>query len=85
MHVCGFTEFDDLYSGSKGENFDIKSRDVTTSVGYQPMLCVFDLLLLNGEVLANQPLRQRRRRLAEVFNAVEGRLILTDFTEKSTK
>ena len=74
----------DLFSGSKGENFDIKSRDVA-ALGYQPMMCVFDLLLLNGEVLANQPLRQRRRKLADVFNPVEGRLILSDFAEKSTK
>ena len=74
----------DLFSASKGENFDIKSRDVT-AVGYQPMLCVFDLLLLNGEVLTNQPLRQRRQRLADVFRPVEGRLLLSDFTEKSTK
>jgi len=56
-----------------------------TTVGYQPMMCVFDLLLLNGEVLANQPLRQRRRKLAEVFRPVEGRLILSNFAEKSTK
>jgi len=54
-------------------------------MGYQPMLCVFDILLLNGEVLANQPLRQRRRKLAELFQPVEGRLILSNFTEKSTK
>jgi len=74
----------DLFSASKGENFDIKSHNVTV-VGYQPMICVFDLLLLNGQVLANQPLRQRRRKLADVFKPVEGRLILSDFTEKSTK
>jgi len=54
-------------------------------MGYQPMMCIFDLLLLNGEVLANKPLRQRRRKLAETFKPVEGRLILSNFTEKSTK
>jgi len=49
------------------------------------MMVVFDLLLLNGEVLANQPLRQRRQKLADVFKLVEGRLILSSFAEKSTK
>jgi len=56
-----------------------------TAIGYQPMMCVFDLLLLNGEVLTNQLLRQRRQKLADVFRAVEGRLLLSDFAEKSTK
>jgi len=74
----------DLFLASKGENFDIKSRDGTRT-GYQPMMCVFDLLLLNGEVLTNQPLRQRRRKLADVFRPVEGRLISSYFSEKSTR
>jgi ATP-dependent DNA ligase len=73
-----------LNSGSKGENFDIKSREVGAA-GYQPMLCVFDILYLNGEVLVNRPLRERRSKLADVFNPVEGRLALSDITEKSTK
>jgi len=73
-----------MFSASKGENFDIKSRDVTAA-GYHPMMCVFDLLLLNGEVLTNQPLRQRRRKLADVFRPVEGRLVFSDFSEKSTR
>jgi len=73
-----------LIAGSKGENFDIKSRDVSGS-GYQPMLCVFDILFLNGEVLANRPLRERRSKLVDVFNPIEGRLKFSDISEKSTK
>ena len=56
-----------------------------SGTGYQPMLCVFDILLLNGEVLANRPMRERRSKLDDVFNPVEGRLKLSDISEKSTK
>lgn len=68
--------------GTKGENFDIKSKDIA---GYHPMLCVFDILLYNGQILANKPLRTRRQILDNVFNAVEGRLILSEFTEKQSR
>ena len=49
------------------------------------MLCVFDLLYLNGKVLANLPLRERRLKLADVFSPVEGRIMLSEFSEKSTR
>ena len=49
------------------------------------MLYVFDILCINGEVLANRPLRERRSKLADVFTAVKGRLVMSDISEKSTK
>lgn len=68
--------------GSKGEGFDIKSSKLE---GYQPMLCVFDILLLNDEVLTNKSLRDRRKILADVFNPVEGRICLSEYKEGQTK
>jgi len=86
LSVCGFCIVMptclNFYTGTKGENFDIKSKDIA---GYHPMLCVFDILLYNGQILANKPLRTRRQILDNVFNAVEGRLILSEFTEKQSR
>ena len=50
------------------------------------MLCVFDILALNGCVLSNKPLRERKRVLDEdVFTPVEGRIVLSTYKEGSTK
>lgn len=76
---CSFSNF---YVGSKGENFDIKSKDAGI---YQPMICVFDVLLFNGQVLTNRTLRERRRILEDVFEPVEGRIVISEYTEKSTR
>ena len=63
-------------SGSKGENFDIKA---TVIKDYQPMLCVFDILMLNGKVLSNKTLQERKEVLNDVFNPVEGRIKLSEY------
>ncbi|ELU10753.1 hypothetical protein CAPTEDRAFT_17890 [Capitella teleta] len=69
--------------GSKGEGFDIKSKDIAD---YQPMLCVFDILAMNGKVLSNKSLRERKRILDnDVFNPLEGRLVLSEYKEARTK
>lgn len=49
------------------------------------MICVFDILLCNDQILANKPLRYRRQVLQNVFNPVEGRLMLSQVTEKQTR
>lgn len=72
-----------MCAGSKGEGFDIKSPDL---VDYQPMLCVFDILSLNDKVLSNKPLRERKQILeTDVFNPVEGRIVLSEYKEGRTK
>ncbi len=71
-----------LFSASKGENFDIKSANQDK---YQPMLCVFDILLLNDEVLSNKPLRQRKEILKKVFEHTEGTIIISETTEGRSK
>ena len=52
---------------------------------YQPMLCVFDVLMLNGKVLSNRPLRERKERIHDVFNAAPGRLIVSEVKTGKTK
>jgi len=69
--------------GSKGENFDIKS--LTTASGYQPMMCVFDILECNGQVVSNRTLRERRLVLDDLFNPIEGRIMLSEYSEKRTR
>jgi hypothetical protein len=68
--------------GSKGERFDIKSPNQGR---YQPMFCVFDILLLNDVVLSNKPLRERRKALEGAFNPVEGRIVLSDVRQGKTR
>lgn len=70
------------FVGSKGEQFDIKSTNLTM---YQPMMFVFDILLYNDCVLSNKPLRERCKVLSDVFVAIEGRIKVSDIKEGTTK
>ena len=70
------------FLGSKGENFDIKS---TNLVGYVPMLCVFDVLMINDKVLSNRPLRERKKLMLDVFEPVEGSIVFSEYKEGRTK
>ena len=72
-------------SGTKGEQFDIKSRDVAEAKGYQPCVIVFDVLLFNGRVLTNLPLRERLTYLEKVVVPVPGRIQLSEHKEARTK
>ena len=49
------------------------------------MLCVFDVLMLNGEILSNKPLKERKEILSTVLEPVEGTIILSDWKEGKTK
>ena len=69
-------------AGSKGQNFDIKSLNPDE---YHPMLCVFDILLLNDEVLSNKPLKERKQILTDIFNPIEGRIMLSETSTGRTK
>lgn len=73
----------DVFSGYKGQNLDMKSKE--NDQGFQPMICVFDILLLNGEVLSNKTLKERKKLLSQVFTPVKGRIILSEFREARTK
>ena len=70
------------FAGTKGENFDIKSANLE---GYRPMLCVFDVLMINDKVLSNCPLRERKKRLEDVFEPAEGHLLFSEYKEAQTK
>ncbi|XP_076463012.1 LOW QUALITY PROTEIN: DNA ligase 4-like [Babylonia areolata] len=70
--------------GTKGEQFDIKSRDVAEAKGYQPCVVVFDVLLYNGRVLTNLPLRERLTYLDKVVIPVEGRIQISRHREART-
>ncbi|KAL8610583.1 hypothetical protein ACOMHN_006302 [Nucella lapillus] len=70
--------------GTKGEQFDIKSRDVVEAKGYQPCLMVFDVLLYNGRVLSNLPLRERLTYLEKVVIPVVGRIQISEHKEART-
>ena len=72
-------------AGTKGEQFDIKSCDVIEVKGYQPCVVVFDVLLFNGRVLTNLPLRQRLTYLHKVLEPVPGRIQLSEHKEAHTK
>ncbi|GFN81474.1 DNA ligase [Plakobranchus ocellatus] len=70
--------------GTKGEQFDIKSRDVLDRTGYQPCVQVFDILLLNDKVLTNTPLKDRLPLLEDVFTPIDGRIIRSAFKPAHT-
>ena len=54
--------------------------------GFQPMICVFDILLLNGTVLSNRPLHERKACLhKDVLTPVGGRIVLSEYHEARTK
>lgn len=68
--------------GTKAENFDVKA--LKDGDFYHPCFCVFDILLLNGKVLSNLPLRQRLEHLEKIFQTKKGRLLFTNRTEGKT-
>ncbi|PIK62711.1 putative DNA ligase 4 [Apostichopus japonicus] len=80
--MCAYnTKTDSLIS--KGENFDVKAlRD---EEGIQVCYCVFDILMFNGEKLANRPVRERLTYLKKVFHPVPGRFQIVEQKQASTK
>ncbi|XP_071117642.1 DNA ligase 4-like [Haliotis cracherodii] len=70
--------------GTKAEKFDIKSKDLEETKGYQPCLHVFDILLYNKKVLTNLPLRERLQYIDKVVIEVEGRIVISRHKEGLT-
>ncbi|CAM1297752.1 LIG4 (predicted) [Pycnogonum litorale] len=63
--------------GSKGQNFDVKC--LQDGDEYQPMFCVFDILLFNDKVLSNLKLNERLAYLNDdLFKECDGRLRNTE-------
>ncbi|KAF2895633.1 hypothetical protein ILUMI_10543 [Ignelater luminosus] len=69
--------------GSKAMNFDVKHTK--TSHVHQPCLCVFDILLLNDDVLTNRPLKDRLLLLDTVLNPVQGTIMISHRKEITSK
>lgn len=64
-------------------HFDVKNLS-NTSV-HQPCFCVFDILLYNGEVLAEKSLKDRLKILNDVFTPREGVILHSVRNEGYTK
>ena len=62
-------------------NTNIKAQ---AQEGLQPCYHVFDLIMLNGKVLTNQPLRERLKEMETVVEVEEGRLLLSTHVEAQT-
>ncbi|XP_022899944.1 DNA ligase 4 [Onthophagus taurus] len=65
--------------GSKGMNFDVKN--LTDTSYHQPCFCVFDILLLNNEVLTNKALRERKKLLESILTPIEGVILVSSLKE----
>ncbi|KAL2088065.1 hypothetical protein ACEWY4_016893 [Coilia grayii] len=66
----------------KGSRFDIKK--LTDDSEVQTCFCVFDILLLNDQKLANEPLKKRHDTLLTVLTPVKGRIQLVSRFEART-
>lgn len=66
----------------KGSKFDIKRLMEDSEL--QTCFCVFDILLLNDQKFANEPLQKRQEHLKTVFTPVKGRIQLVPRTEVRT-
>lgn len=66
----------------KGSKFDIKRLMEDSEL--QTCFCVFDILLLNDQKFANEPLQKRQETLKTVFTPVKGRIQLVPRTEVRT-
>lgn len=63
--------------------FDVKT--LTATAVHQPCYCVFDILFLNGVVLANENLEKRISLLKEVLVPKEGVILLSETQEATSK
>lgn len=60
-------------------HFDVKTLKQDSE--HQSCFCVFDILLLNGKILTNTPLRSRIKLLEELIRPKEGVLMLSSVKE----
>ncbi|XP_052777625.1 DNA ligase 4-like [Mya arenaria] len=66
---------------TKAMNTDVKT---VNKDGFQPCLHVFDIMLYNGRVLTNLPLRERLPFLEKAFTPCEGRMIISQHRDART-
>lgn len=67
--------------GSKGMTLDVKKLHATNGF-YQPCFCVYDILLINDQILTNTVLEERLKLLQHaVKRTVEGALVLSKYQE----
>lgn len=68
--------------GSKGMNLDVKKLK---GGKYKPCFCVFDILLMNEQILTNQPLSRRVKCLRKYVKTIPGTLHLSEILEAKSK
>ena len=71
--------------GVKVESENVGENSKGTSVIYQPLYVVFDILYYNEEVLTNKAYEERRKILERIIKNVPDRFIITNSTFKKTK
>jgi DNA ligase-4 len=72
----------DSFTSVPGTNFDVKCLKEGNSI--RPCLCVFDVLLYNGQVITNKPLSERLHYLENLFTPSEGIIMHTERKEVTT-
>ncbi|KAF5275361.1 hypothetical protein FQR65_LT04189 [Abscondita terminalis] len=69
--------------GSKAMEFDVKHLKPHNV--YQPCFCVFDILLLNDEILTNTPLRGRQSLLYTIITQLKGTFHISEPVETTNE
>ncbi|CAG9760821.1 unnamed protein product [Ceutorhynchus assimilis] len=70
--------------GSKGMELDVKK--LKESGRYQPCFCIYDIILLNDNILTNRPLRDRYNILRRVLkDTIPGTIALSEVKETHTQ
>ncbi|GFV88356.1 DNA ligase 4 [Trichonephila clavipes] len=67
---------------SKGENADVQALEPDGD--YEPCFCVFDILMVNDQVLSNLPLMDRVAHIKNTFTAIENKIRYTEQLIAST-
>lgn len=72
--MCTYSATDRMIL-SLPEEHTVRSKSRMTDI--QTCFCVFDILMLNDEVLTNKPLKQRCEFMKKTFDEQEGRLMMS--------
>ncbi|XP_034236101.1 DNA ligase 4-like isoform X2 [Thrips palmi] len=72
--LMGWNTQDNCF-GRKSKHYDVKNMKFGNE--YRPCFCVFDILMLNGEVLTNKPFQERTKYLPKVYTPLDGVLMGT--------
>lgn len=80
--MMGFNK-DTQSFGSKGMHFDVKN--LSESSIHQPCFIAFDILLLNGKILTNDPLLFRLENLKKMITPKRGNFMVSEVKKFRTK